>query len=394
VASASEFTFFDTRVGKTGILWGSRGLVGVQLPAANAATTRKTLLARFPGAVEGKPPAAVRRAIEQISALIETGSGDLSKLELDMDGVPPFHRRVYELARTIEPGSTLSYGDVATKLGAPGSARAVGQALGRNPFAIVVPCHRVLAANGKIGGFSAGGGIVTKHRLLTIEQASKPPSDAQLEGDGTLRVDPKAAATALAKMDPKLAKLIDKVGPPHFRARSLSSIFHALAEAIVYQQLNGRAAATIFARVCALFPRGHEGLTPQAILRAPDERLRGAGLSQNKLLSLKDLAAKARAGEIPTLAEAHGMSDDELIEKLTAVRGIGRWTVEMLLMFRLGRPDILPVDDFGVRKGYMVTYGKREMPKPKELAKIGEKWSPHRTTASWYFWRAADLAPD
>ena len=140
----------------------------------------------------------------------------------------------------------------------------------------------------------------------------------------------------------------------------------------------------------ALFPNAHQGPTPEQILRASDEKLRGAGLSQAKMLSLRDLAHRTVSGEIPTLAEAHAMDDADLIDRLTHVRGIGRWTVEMLLMFRLGRPDVLPADDFGIRKGFSVAFRKREMPTPKEVLARGAKWAPYRTVASWYLWRAAE----
>jgi methylated-DNA-[protein]-cysteine S-methyltransferase len=165
------FALFDTPVGACGIAWGERGLVGVQLPEASEAKTRARMRRRFPDAREASPPSPVQRAIEGIVKLLGGEPIDLSAVALDMDGVPPFERRVYEVARTILPGATLAYGDIAARLGAPGEARAVGHALGHNPFPLVVPCHRVLAAGGKVGGFSANGGIATKLRLLSIEGA-------------------------------------------------------------------------------------------------------------------------------------------------------------------------------------------------------------------------------
>ena len=200
------------------------------------------------------------------------------------------------------------------------------------------------------------------------------------------------ASAHLCAVDPRFARLIDRIGPCRIELKQSATVFAALAEAIVYQQLHGKAAATIYARVCALFPRSTEGPTAARVLRLPDEKLRAAGLSRNKLLALRDLAQKSRAGDIPTLAEIERMSDDAVVESLTAVRGIGRWTVEMLLMFRLGRPDVLPVDDYGIRKGYAVAYRKRELPAPKELARYGARWAPYRTVASWYLWRAAEKA--
>lgn len=160
---------FDTALGQVGIAWGGCGIVGVQLPERDAPETRARLLRRFPGAPEGRPPPEVEEAMEGIAALLRGEARDLSAVRLDMDGVPAFHRRVYQAARAIPPGATLSYGDLADRMGAPGAARAVGQALARNPFAIVVPCHRVVAAGGRIGGFSANGGAASKRRLLAIE---------------------------------------------------------------------------------------------------------------------------------------------------------------------------------------------------------------------------------
>src|SRR5258708_4382803 len=161
MTTAREFALFDTAIGRCGVAWGGRGIVGIQLPEGGDAATRARLRARFPDAKSGEPPAAVETAIADMQALLRGEARGLHTVELDMEGVPAFHRRVYALARTIPPGETLSYGDVAAKVGSPGSARAVGQALGKNPFAIVVPCHRVLAAGGRVGGFSATGGVAT-----------------------------------------------------------------------------------------------------------------------------------------------------------------------------------------------------------------------------------------
>src|SRR5262249_28059745 len=246
---------------------------------------------------------------------------------------------------------------------------------------------RVLAAGGKVGGFSANGGIVTKLRLLAIERAQ----GALFEGDGALAFDPEVAVEHVRSADPALARVIDAVGPFRMRLKRTSSIFGALPEAIVYQQLNGRAAATIFARVCALFPHAYAGLSAEQILGVSDARLRGAGLSRAKLLSLRDLARKASSGELPTLAQVHRMEDATVIERLTQVRGIGKWTVEMLLIFRLGRPDILPADDYGIRKGFGVAMRRRELPSRTDLEKRGARWRPYRTVASWYLWRVAEL---
>jgi DNA-3-methyladenine glycosylase II len=165
--------------------------------------------------------------------------------------------------------------------------------------------------------------------------------------------------------------------------------FDALAESIAYQQLSGKAAATIFGRVRALYPK-RKWLDPEQLLATPDETLRAAGLSRAKTAALKDLAAKTIDGTVPSGRALLRMSDDEIMARLTTVRGIGRWTVEMLLLFDLGRPDVWPVDDYGVRKGFAKTFRRRKLPTPKQLMKFGEKWRPYRSVAAWYFWRALD----
>jgi DNA-3-methyladenine glycosylase II len=191
------------------------------------------------------------------------------------------------------------------------------------------------------------------------------------------------------RADKRMAKLIEQVGDLRLELDEMLTPFEALAESIVYQQLTGKAAATIFSRVKGLY--GGTLPPPKMIVRTPEDKLRSAGLSNAKALALKDLALKAEQGLVPSLKQLEGMSDDEIVETLTAIRGIGRWTVEMLLIFRLGRPDVLPVNDYGVRKGFALTYGRREeLPTPKELFAYGECWRPYRSVASWYLWRALD----
>ena len=172
--SELSFLLFDTPIGVCGIVWGVRGVVAVQLPEANETAARARLLREHPGARESAPPPHVERAREAIVALLRGEPSDLSFVELDMSRVAPFNQRVYEIARTIPPGATLTYGEIAARLGEPGAARDVGAVLGQNPFSIVVPCHRVVAAGGKIGGFSARGGVRTKLRLLSIEGVQAP----------------------------------------------------------------------------------------------------------------------------------------------------------------------------------------------------------------------------
>ena len=191
---------------------------------------------------------------------------------------------------------------------------------------------------------------------------------------------------------PRMAELIARSRRYNITPAISVRPFDALAESIAYQQLTGKAAATIFARVRALYPK-RKWLDPKQLLATPDEALRAAGLSRAKTAALKDLAAKTIDGTVPSGRALLRMTDDEIITRLTTVRGIGRWTVEMLLLFDLGRPDVWPVDDYGVRKGFAKTFRRRELPTPKQLMKLGEKWRPYRSVAAWYFWRALD-APE
>ena len=174
--------------------------------------------------------------------------------------------------------------------------------------------------------------------------------------------------------------------------KGAASLFDVLLEAIVYQQLHGKAAATIHARVLALVPRARGAGVAPAFASVSDDALRGAGLSRSKLLALRDLILASTDGRLPSLAAARRLDDEALVERLTQLRGIGRWTAQMVLMFRLGRPDVLPVDDYGVRKGFAVAFRKREMPTREAVEKRGERWRPYRSVASWYLWRAAELS--
>jgi len=219
--------------------------------------------------------------------------------------------------------------------------------------------------------------------------------------------DTAAALKHLSAADPKLARLIQRAGPFTMRIAGTQSPFEALVESIIYQQLHGKAAATIhrrliesFAPVLTLEVAGTHP-SPQQILDCPNEQLRAAGLSANKSLALRDLAAKTIDGTVPTLTRIRRMSDEAIIEHLTQVRGIGRWTVEMFLIFRLSRPDILPTSDYGVRKGFALTFQGLKpttkvtpalLPTPAEMERRAKRWQPWRSVASWYLWRACDLA--
>jgi 3-methyladenine DNA glycosylase/8-oxoguanine DNA glycosylase len=264
-----------------------------------------------------------------------------------------------------------------------------------------------------------------------MKNVVKPPFDRQaaaLPNEVTLSFcfmantglpfDLALASAHLAERDPALAKLIGEMRPFDPGIDHTQSPYEALMEAIVYQSISGKAAATIFERVKALSSVNRAGTsdgtgslrtlsgarlaekvsgnarvpTPEEVLKLTKRQLRKAGLSGAKILAMRDLAQKTIDGIVPTHDEALKLSDEELIERLDSVRGIGRWTVEMFLIFRLGRPDVLPIHDLGVQKGWSVAYRKKHMPRPKELEKFGERWRPYRTVASWYMWRAFEKA--
>ncbi|MGO9452698.1 MAG: DNA-3-methyladenine glycosylase family protein [Candidatus Binataceae bacterium] len=199
------------------------------------------------------------------------------------------------------------------------------------------------------------------------------------------------AMRSLAERDEQLRMLIDETVPFQLDIAEATSPYEALLESIAYQSISGKAAATIFGRVKALGSNGRAP-TPEQMLKLRKPALRKAGLSAAKILAMKDLARKTIAGVVPTLAQAQTMSDEELVERLVSVRGIGAWSVEMFLIFRLGRPDVLPIHDLGVKKGWSVAYGKKHMPAPRELLAFGERWRPWRTVASWYMWRVFERA--
>ena len=195
----------------------------------------------------------------------------------------------------------------------------------------------------------------------------------------------------LSRHDPVMKRLIRVHGRCALAPEKRRSPFQSLIQAVAHQQLNGTAANTILKRFNRLFP-GKTFPQPEDLANVTDEQIRACGFSFAKIKSIRDIAEKTLSGVVPTSRQIAKLSDDDIVERLVQVRGVGRWTVEMLLIFQLGREDVLPVDDFGVRTGFRVAYQKRTMPKPKKLLAFGERWKPHRTTAAWFLWRAADAA--
>ena len=200
------------------------------------------------------------------------------------------------------------------------------------------------------------------------------------------------ACQYLSERDPVMRRLMAVHGPCRLVPETRRSPFQSLVQAVAHQQLNGTAAGTILGRFKKLFP-GRRFPRPEDLAGVTDEQIRACGFSFAKIRALRDIAEKALSGVVPASRQIAQLPDEEIIARLTAVRGVGRWTVEMLLIFQLGRPDVLPADDFGVRNGFRVAYRKRHLPTPKELLNFGKRWRPHATTAAWFLWRAADAAP-
>lgn len=367
---------FESAIGCCALAWSPRGLSAVQLPAGGPSPGRTlAALARKAGAALAEPPTAVARLIRRLQAHLE-GRPDrrgFADLPLDLEGVSPFGRLVYQRARQVGPGATISYAGLARLCERPGAARAVGHALARNPLPLVVPCHRVLAADDGLGGFSAPGGLTTKLRLLTLEGAD-------------LRGVARQGARTLGRADPRLAPLIRRVGPFPLLERPRTDPFSALVASIIHQQVSMRAGAAIQGRVLALLGR-RPG--PGALLALSTDELRRAGVSRPKARYLHDLARRRLEGALPF--ERLARQDDEaVIQALTQVRGIGRWSAQMFLIFQLGRLDVLPVDDWGLRRGAQRVYGTRRPPGATTLTRLARRWVPFRSIASWYLWRAQD----
>jgi 3-methyladenine DNA glycosylase/8-oxoguanine DNA glycosylase len=216
-------------------------------------------------------------------------------------------------------------------------------------------------------------------------------ADSLYAGKGRVAFDVDAALAHLHDKDKVLSRLITRVGPFLLQPEGAHHPFQSLTESILHQQVTGKAAAAILGRFVASFGEKAKFPRPERVVTASDDELRAVGISRSKAAAIRDLAAKTLDGTVPEGRALHGMDDDDIIERLTQVRGIGVWTVHMLLMFRLGRPDVLPVGDYGVRKGFKRTFRtKGELPTPKEVARRGERWKPYRSVASWYLWRALE----
>lgn len=385
-----SFYLFETPLGPCGIAWKEPEtsrlqpvVTFVQLPEATRALTEKRIAERSGGRKTRLIPAGIARIIQRFQKHLQGNLQEFQDIVLDLNNAAPFAQLVYAGARRIPAGRTLTYGALAKEINRPTASRAVGQALGRNPIPLIIPCHRILASGNQAGGFSAPGGVTTKARILAIEgvMLGSPPTLKS-------KKDLLRAASLLKNQDPRLVDCLDQ--PIEFHLRPGHSPYATLIEAVVHQQLSPRAAATILGRVMNLYP-DQKIPDPAELLKTKDELLRKAGLSQAKIKAVKDIALKTVEGTVPSAKEIVTLGNGEIIKRLTSIYGVGLWTVEMMLIFNLGRQDVLPVDDYALRKSISGLFGVKEILTPKQVAALGELWRPYRTAAALYLWNTLNV---
>lgn len=367
-----EAHLFPTEIGPCGLVGGHDGISNFFLPAKDEETLKRQVLAASGLSELGIAPLK-SRVLAQIQKHLSGQPQNFAPLKLDLKRVSPFANRVYQALRTIPASETTSYGALATLARAPGASRAVGAAMASNPIPLLIPCHRVIASNGDLGHFSAHGDVATKLRLLTMEGF---PLD-RLHGPGLRH---------LRRQDKVLIQHLS--GALSLTPASRVDPFIALTRAIVHQQVSTKAGSSIFNKVVTQVGRTGT-LKPQHILAASTDQLRGAGLSRQKASYLVDLAEKIQARSIP-FSRLATMDDAAVIAALTQVKGIGRWSAQMFLIFQLGRLDVLPLDDLGIKKGFQKVYRLADLPTADALSQQAKVWRPYRSLASRYLWRAAD----
>lgn len=369
-----------------GVAWCAQGVTHFLLPETTAARMREELQAAT-GAHEPakKIPLWIRSLVRQVALHITGKPQDFSAIPVFVEKATPFMREVYAEARRIPAGEVISYAQLAMRIKKSGAVRAVGTALGKNPVPLIIPCHRIIAASGKLGGFSAHGGMEAKKALLHCEgiNIEKP----RLMATATQW----RAGVQYLQQEKNFRRLQKQTGSISFTPQHNAEPLDAFIRAIVSQQLSTKVAATIFERVNKLVCKRGKPCA-KTLLALPDEALRAAGLSGMKVTYLKNLAQHVLDGKLPSLTAARAMSDEQLVRRFTAIKGIGRWSVEMYLIFDLGRADIFPADDYGIRKAVAQLHGLAELPSAKAMAQYGEAWKPYRSIASLYLWRLLDKA--
>lgn len=358
---------FTTLIGPVGVRWSEDRLCALHLGGGLETPA-------------GAPPEPISELVVRLGLHLSGTPQDFRETRVDLSVMTAFERRVLEQIRQIPAGQTWSYGRLAGAIGRPGAARAVGRALGRNPIPVVIPCHRVLGTSSP-GGFSAPGGLSTKLRLLALEGVGPDgqPLPRSLWEPGELE----RAVDHLRNTE--LEPIVAAVGPCTLTQERPGEPFAALGEAIIYQQLAGKAAAAIAERVCTLF--GGRFPTPIQVLETSSETFAGAGLSEAKRRALANLALAVHEGRL-SLDLTVKLPDPEVTREITALKGLGPWTADMFLMFHLGRPDVFPVGDLGIRKALALFWRLDALPDAATMERRSRRWKPYRTVAAWYLWRS------
>ncbi len=368
-------TVFETDLTCVGLAWTRRGVVRAELGEAAAVADE---LARHAGDLPlvDRPGGALAQVARRVRAHLKGRPDDLRDVPVDLSAQPPFARRVLRALRRVDPGRTVTYGELAARAGNPGAARAVGRIMGANPVPLIVPCHRCMGVGGALTGFSAPGGVHLKARLLHREGY-------------VFDEEHEHGRRHIMGRDPVMKRIMAHVGPYLPWPPRPRPAWDTLVRAIIHQQLSVKAGQTIGGRVAALTP-GERYPRPEEILATPDEVLRGAGLSWAKVSFVKDLAVRVGDGRLKLRCLSR-LDDEAVIAELTPVKGIGRWSAQMHLMFHLGRLDVLPVDDVGLQNAAARVYDRGTSLTPAELGELGETWRPYRSLGSWYLWRALDM---
>jgi DNA-3-methyladenine glycosylase II len=364
---------FASPVGPIGLAWTRRGVCRLELghPDASAEIQR-----HCPSLSRAKKlPPEVAQTRDRLKGLLRGKNDDLRDIPVDLTGSSDFSCQVLRTLRKVKPGSVITYGELAAGAHRPGAARAVGRIMGANPVPLLLPCHRCLGADGSLTGFSAGGGTRLKARILFIEGYERDVEHAR-------------GIRHLQKVDPRMRRVIGKVGPYLAMPDKPRPAYDTLVTAIVHQQLSVKAGQTIAGRVRDL-TSGPNYPTPAEVLEFPPETLRACGLSNAKVGFVRDLAAHVDDGRLK-LGALKRMTDDDVIAELTRVKGIGVWSAHMHLIFHLGRLDVLPVGDLGLCMAAAKLYGLDEYATPAQLTAIAEPWRPYRSLGSYYLWRGLD----
>jgi len=379
---ARESVSFETDVGTVVLYYRGNGVTGVALlPTALCQLSTGTV-------PPWNGPSWVVALAGRIRRHAAGEPQDFSDVPILHDSTSAFAVKVYEELRKVPAGSTVSYSELAARVGSPSGARAVARAMATNRWPILVPCHRVLGSNTRLGGYSGGDGLATKCALLRAESVPVClPKGAGISGSLFRPYMFNLAVDSLRANDRLFRKLRDSTESAMLPHEHPGNPFAALVEAVCYQQLAGSAAAAIFRKVCRVLTPHPSPLTPSSVLRAGVAGLRSGGLSSSKAATILELAARAASGRID-FDKLSTLDYPTLEETLRSVKGIGPWTVHMFAIFHLGLPDIFPPGDFGIRKAVSLLLGAKDILSPKEAESIGERWKPLRTVATWYLWRS------